>query len=299
MESNEIAEQEMVCLFGHPQARKKIELWSFVLQAVGVYHEVRQVDGLWEIYTFDPDGNFARKQIADFESENVDWPAPKPVAETLDGDEISALMLMGALVFFYSITGPWSQHTTWFNVGAVSSEKILRGGEWWRLITGLTLHADASHLLGNVFFGGLLIYFLARRLGRGATFQVILTTGFVGNALNLVCRHGEHLSVGFSTSVFGLVGTLCSVRWFRGGFSARELLLSLGAAFGLLALLGSGGEKTDFGAHFWGMVVGFVLGWVVSLPLAARFFKSQKIQAVLFLFFVVMIWISWYRALRY
>ena len=37
----------------------------------------------------------------------------------------------------------------WSEVGRVSGEQILHG-QWWRVVTALTLHADVMHLVGNV-----------------------------------------------------------------------------------------------------------------------------------------------------
>ena len=43
----------------------------------------------------------------------------------------------------YSIFGQ-----NWFDAGRVDGE-LIRGGEWWRTITALTLHSGARHLVGK------------------------------------------------------------------------------------------------------------------------------------------------------
>ena len=42
------------------------------------------------------------------------------------------------------------------DLGAVHGAAI-REGQWWRLITALTLHADSAHLFGNLAIGGMVI----------------------------------------------------------------------------------------------------------------------------------------------
>lgn len=281
-----------LCLPG--QGIEKIELLSLVLQAVGVQHKVRMVGNHWDIFLQSDDLDFAVSELAAFEAENLAWPPTKPISHSLAEDDSLPFLLMVALVIFYSVTGPWQGDVNWFNAGAVSSVKILEEGEWWRLITALTLHVDASHLLGNVFLGGTFLYFLAREFGSGTASMIALLSGSIGNGLNLVFRQGNHVSVGFSTSVFGMVGAFCISRWLRTGLIGRQLLLSLGAAFGFLALLGSGGERTDLGAHLWGMAVGLIVGGGCCLPMVVKYAGSKLVQSIELLIFVVMIVISWY-----
>ena len=51
------------------------------------------------------------------------------------------LLCMAALAIFFACTGPWTEGNPWFATGAVDSLAIVQG-QWWRLVTALTLHAD-------------------------------------------------------------------------------------------------------------------------------------------------------------
>jgi rhomboid protease GluP len=293
----EINNNELTCLLGLAEIQPKVQLWSLVLQAVNVRHELVRGEHGWDISVKNCDCDFARHQITSFEVENQNWPPPQPVAESFDRDDFASFALMSAMVLFFSTTGPWSGHSYWFETGAVSGQKILGAGEWWRLLTGLTLHADAAHLLGNVFFGGLLLHFLSRQVGAGNGCLLAVFSGIIGNGLNVYFRHEPHLSVGFSTAVFGMVGAFGALRWFRYGFSIKEFLVSIGAAVGLLAILGAGGERTDLGAHFWGMAAGVMLGAAAGLPFVKKISKSLVVQGGLASICVAMVLISWYYAL--
>ena len=46
----------------------------------------------------------------------------------------------------------------WRATGRVDGA-LIRDGEWWRLVTALTLHADAAHLSANLVFGSFFGFF--------------------------------------------------------------------------------------------------------------------------------------------
>jgi membrane associated rhomboid family serine protease len=143
----------------------------------------------------------------------------------------------------------------------------LRAGDWWRPITALTLHADAAHLLGNLFFGGLFAYSVARYWGGGFGWLAIVVSGALGNVVNGFLSGPDHRSIGASTAVFAALGLLTSYCWRRGfpvWASARERSAPIVAGVGLLAYMGTGGVNTDVGAHLLGFVAGIVGGLLVA-----------------------------------
>jgi membrane associated rhomboid family serine protease len=204
---------------------------------------------------------------------------------------------MGALLIFYWLTGPWKDGSRWFEAGAVNLEQIVGNGQWWRLVTGLTLHADPVHVMGNVVIGGIIIHFLCKILGSGLGCLLVLFAGIMGNSMNIFLRGEQHLSVGFSTAVFGAVGILTGLELKRQK-KLRGILLPLGAGGGLLAMLGSSGERTDLGAHFWGLVVGAAIGALAAaFPLFLKWSNAWQRQLVFFALSFLIIWGSWQLAL--
>lgn len=272
-------------------------LWSLVLLALDIPHDLVPRAGEWLLLVPAEQEPVARREIAAFEEENRNWPLP-PASDLFSptsGHRPPTVLLMGTFVVFYLITGPWSIGNPWFRVGAVASDRILQGGEWWRLVTALTLHANPAHLLGNVLIGGLFVHFLCKRLGTGLGWFLILLAGTLGNLLNILWR-GEHLSVGFSTAVFGAIGLLSGLRMRKGAGNARDLLLSLGAALSLLAFLGTAGKHTDIGAHLWGLAVGFLLGVGAAHAAFVRRLEAPRWQAVFLLLSVLIVAGSWAMA---
>jgi membrane associated rhomboid family serine protease len=207
----------------------------------------------------------ACQELIQYEKENHNWPPPPPPDQKLHENTSSTLWVLIFLVLFHNVTthqvnlfghNPYD----WIRLGNVHGAKIL-AGEWWRLVTALTLHSGPLHLAGNVVAGGIFIVRLCWILGSGPAWLLVLASGILGNLLNILVQSPDHRSIGASTAVFGAVGLLATINMLRYRQSLwRRWPLPIAAAFGLLALLGTGGENTDIGAHLFGFLSGIGLG---------------------------------------
>lgn len=274
------------------------ELRSLVLLSVNISHKVVKGEEGWYLHVAPADLEPARHHLAAFEEENRHWPPEVkalPVTPS-PGLNWGVVTLLAGLMAFHALTGPWLANNPWFQRGAVDSRQVLGQHETWRVITGLTLHADASHLLGNVALGGLVLWFLASLTGGGGAWFLAIMTGGLGNYLNVLYRGGDHRVVGFSTAVFGVIGALCGLRMY-GVRAIRSVLLPLGAGAGLLAMLGTEGQKTDVGAHLWGLGVGLVCGLLWHWLLAWRVYQSNLSQVALGVGSFMVVLASWWLAL--
>ena len=168
------------------------------------------------------------------------------------------------------------------------------GGEAYRCVTALFLHADAAHLSGNmvalIIFGGA----LCQIAGVGVTWMMILICGILGNLINATFHETGHLSIGASTSVFGAVGMLCAVRAVdaaRTGHGWRQVAFALGGGIALLAFLGTS-AKSDMGAHLFGFLVGIGLGGVYGLLKSSPFTSgTQLLCSIVAAFLSVLAWV--------
>lgn len=297
----EALEPRRVVLALDRAGQEQAELCSLVLLAVNISHQVVRGPEGWRLVVAATDLESARQHLAAFEEENRQWPPPTrvvPPAPLVPRQGWGLVVLLAGLMIFHAVTGPWGgTGNSWFEKGAVLSRQVLSGGEPWRVVTGLTLHADASHLLGNVALGGLVLSYLAGQTGTGAVWFLALTSGALGNYLNALYHGGNHRSIGFSTAVFGVIGCLCGLRMLGAKGSLRSILLPLGAGAGLLAMLGTEGEKTDVGAHLWGLGVGVALGLGWHWPLSWRLFQSGWSQALLGCLSLLIVLASWWLAL--
>jgi membrane associated rhomboid family serine protease len=245
---------------------------ALVASAVGIGCRVRRGETGWELVVADADTAPAAAALAAFEAETASLEsAPAAPDETQGpardvGGRLAAPILVAVLIGSYWLTGPRAAAGPAFRAGTADAARIL-DGEWWRTVTALTLHSDASHLVSNVVAGGLLAIAVCRSLGAGVGGWLLLIAGAGGNALNALLHGAPHRSVGASTAVLGAVGVLCGVAaaraWRRRSAGAR-LWLPVATGLALLAMLGAD-ERTDLGAHLLGFGVGLMAAALTAL----------------------------------
>ena len=293
----------MTSTIGLPASRQQADQWSLVLRAVDIPSVIEFEEQSWVIKVSPIHEKKALGEIAAYMEENSDWPPYRPKKRVqlpiLTKYQPPTILMMGALVILYVMTGPWADDSKWFSEGAVSGKQILEQGQWYRLVTGLTLHADIVHLVGNVITGGVLVHFLCRLLGYGLGWFLILASGIIGNFINILFHGNPHNSVGFSTAIFGTIGILSGYQAVSKKSAAlKEILLPLAAGAGLLAFLGTGGPRTDLGAHFFGLLTGAVLGaLLIFLPSQRILINKTSLQTNLFITSLSIVFFCWWLAI--
>jgi len=293
----------MTSTIGLPASKQQAEQWALVLRAANIPSVIEFEKRSWVIKVSPLHEQRALQEIAAFMEENSDWPPFRPQKKipipVLTKYQPPTILMMGALVIFFVITGPWSDGSVWFSEGAVSGKQILDNGQWYRLVTALTLHADVVHLFGNILIGGVMVHFLCRLFGNGLGWLLILASGTLGNLMNILLHGSSHNSVGFSTAVFGTIGILSGYQAAsKKSATIKDILLPLAAGAGLLAFLGAGGPRTDLGAHFFGLLAGAVLGGLlVFLPSQQILIQKTSLQANLFIASLVSVGLSWWFAM--
>jgi len=297
---NHIQHVEKVTINDTPANKKQVETWSLVLLSANINHSLVNVGAGWFIFVEKKIYDYAKFQLDQFERENLNWPPPERKEKTgrSSWNYIFVGVLAVALGSFFQVTGEWSARGKWFTQGAVSNYQIFGNGEWWRVVTGLTLHADINHLVGNLVFGGLMLAYLSLQIGFGAAFFFALLTGAAGNFVNTYYHGGVHNSVGFSTAVFGVLGVLCGLRFNKKHSGLKDVLLPLGAGMGLLAMLGGDGERTDLGAHLWGLFIGAGVGAAIQKVKIFWLWRPYTyFQAGLVIITLAITYFSWQAAL--
>jgi len=212
----------------------------------------------------------AVEEILAYEAENRPRPRPVPLP---DNSWVSLLViaLFLAATMWLDSRG-LGRSMAWYMAGRADAGLIL-AGEWWRCVTALFLHADAGHLLSNAASLAVLASVLGRRIGSGLTWAFFLLAGSLGNAANAWVQTPDHLSIGASTGVFGLIGVLAGGAGRHRESRIQILLLSLGFGLSLLAMLGAGEGRIDLGAHLFGLLCGLPFGLVVGEWHGARGWK--------------------------
>ncbi len=285
-------------------AGRRADLWALVLEARDIpCRGWRNGTGL---HLLVPEERFdeALNELRLFEEENRNWPPPVPKASPLAENTITTLSVLVLLATFHNITllnaGLFGHAPIdWVAMGSADSGKIL-GGQWWRTVTALTLHADWLHLSGNLAIGGVFIVFLCRDLGSGLAWTLLLGSGILGNLANACVQPAGHRSIGASTIVFGAVGILAAITLVRYRHHLQKRRpLPIAAALGLLALLGTEGEHTDLGAHLFGFLFGTGLGLAAEYLVGRYGRPGRVLNALLALAGVTVVVSAWWAALSF
>ena len=239
---------------------------ALVLQAMEIAHAVERDVLVWRVLVPEHEEARAREQLQLYEAENqaarstIKHTPPQP------GAVIGAVIWAYVLLTVFALQGRYGFGFDWVAAGRIDVAAI-RGGEWWRAVTALTLHGDAAHLFVNIGMGAVFGGLLAREVGVGLAWLLILIGGTVGNLMNVLVQRPWHTAIGASTAVFAALGLLAAYLWtgkrlIRDSW-ARRWAPVVGAVL-LLAWLGTGGERTDIVAHLTGFLAGFGMGVVLG-----------------------------------
>ncbi|HET7436142.1 MAG TPA: rhomboid family intramembrane serine protease [Thermoanaerobaculia bacterium] len=179
--------------------------------------------------------------------------------------------LMIAIVIGFAIeivTGAWLDGEKLALLGAIVRELIVEHGQWWRLVTAMFLHGDATiggdflHLAVNLFS----LYQIGRlyelMFGGRRFVGLYFATGIAASLTSM--WHNPGPSVGASGAIFGIVGAfissvLRSPRW-RHERGARSIVLQLIGWTVLNFLVLMSFPQIDNAAHMGGLVSGLILG---------------------------------------
>jgi rhomboid protease GluP len=283
---------------------QRVRLWALVLEARYLPCRIEPGSNGWNLLVPPRSLDASTHELRLFEAKNRHWPPQPPSATPITENTLATLSVLILLATFHNLTRldyalPGHLPLDWIAIGNAHAAKIL-DGQWWRLITALTLHADGLHLISNLAIGGLFIVLLCRELGSGLAWCLLLAAGALGNLANACLQLPDHRSVGASTSVFGAVGILAALTLVRyRGQLQRRWPLPFAAALALLALLGTEGKQTDLGAHLFGFVFGILLGLAAKKLLERRGRPGRWLNALLASACALLVGGAWSAALYY
>lgn len=281
--------------------QRRAHLWALVLDARSVPCRLVPGELGWHLQVPAERLDQALDELRLFETENRNWPPSAPLVHPLAENTLSTLSVLVLVATFHNLTridAALFGHNPldWIDLGNAQAAKIL-DGQWWRLITALTLHADDVHLYSNLAIGGIFIIFLCHELGSGLAWSLILASGILGNLVNAVVQSPGHSSVGASTAVFGTVGILAALSLVRyRHYLQKRWLLPVAAALALLALLGTEGKNTDLGAHLFGFVFGTIFGLIAEHRLGKRGRPGLLLNVMLALSCIIVVVLAWWVA---
>lgn len=238
-----------------------------------------------------PDGASAGGQVAPYTVENS---LPNQGA-------VGTLGYLVVLVVVFVCQGWAALGVDWLTAGGLDGVAV-RSGDWWRVITALTLHGDVGHLVANLFFGAVFGALVSQYLGAGVGWATILLAAGVGNALDLALLPATHRAIGASTAVFAALGLAGALMWraesrrhVQAPTRWARRFAPLIVAIMLLAYLGTGDARTDAVAHLTGFAAGLFAGALFE-ALRPPWLASRSVQQLAGLGTVAVVGFCWYVA---
>jgi len=279
----------------HTQCRER----ALVLEAVGIDYRLERTAGAYGLIVQAGDETRALAELEAHERENQEWQAPAPPLPARANGWSGVLVYCVLLSAVAMLERRYAFGCDWLTAGRMQAGLVCQG-EWWRTVTALTLHADGSHLVGNLAFGILFGVFVGQLLGSGFAWFSILIAGACGNALNAWIQPATHNAVGASTALFAALGLLSAYTWRRQRNTEHRWtrrLAPLAGGVALLGLTGSGGEGTDVIAHLTGFFSGLMLGAIYG-SLANRLRLNAPMQLAFGSLSIGLLSFAWLCALR-
>jgi rhomboid protease GluP len=221
------------------------------------------------VYVAPSDADAARRLVAEelatpSESESRPRYEEVPAPKAWFGRGSAAVLGVGTVcvaVFALAMQGEGAgTRARWLELGAIERLRVA-GGEYWRLLTAVFLHFDASHLLGNM---SVLLFVgppLAHWLGPWRFLFVFLACGVGGNVASHLFAATGGLKAGASGAIAGVLGALGGQSLRPERSRRRKAWQTLGALAALYGLLVGFGPRADHVAHVAGLLVGIATGW--------------------------------------
>jgi membrane associated rhomboid family serine protease len=249
----------------YARSRRQVMDWGLALTSQGIESAiVRDLDN-WALSVDPRDYDRANAVIKQYVAENRGWKWQQALPGSglfFHWGSLLWALAVGAIYFWSMIMFPQMKMA-----GAVDSE-LIRAGQWWRLFTAVTLHADIGHLMANMTTGIILIGFAMARFGPGTALLTTYCAGVLGNLAGLYLYRAEHRSLGASGMVMAALGILAVQSfslWHKDRGFRQLLARAFAAAVLILVLIGTSPDSdviAHFGGFFGGALFGYALSWI-------------------------------------
>ena len=171
----------------------------------------------------------------------------------------------------------------------------IRGGEYYRLLTGIFLHGNIMHLLLNCYSLYIIGSQIESFLGKWKYIIIYLFSGITGSLLSITLN-GMVPSIGASGAIFGLMGSLLYFgyyyRVYLGNVVKSQIipLIVLELAMGFLS------TGVDNFAHIGGLVGGIIMTMALGVKDKTTNFEKVNGWIVTGIFFAFLLFMAFVLA---
>ena len=183
------------------------------------------------------------------------------------------LIVLNILYFLYlELTGSTEDAYFMLEHGAMYGPFVLRGHEYYRLLTSMFMHFGINHIVNNMLVLFVLGDNLERAVGKARYLLIYVLSGLGGNLLSCYLDYQDgsmSVSAGASGAIFGVMGAMLYVLLVNHGRLEDLTVRQIAIMAGFSLYFGFTSSGVDNAAHIGGLVSGFVL--------ALLFYRRRKI----------------------
>lgn len=186
------------------------------------------------------------------------------------------LIAINVIIYFASVlAGSYNEILSKFAISA----PLIRGGQYYRLLTGCFLHGNIFHLAFNCYALYVIGTQMESYLGKAKYLIIYLFSGISGALFSMIFGSPNALSIGASGAIFGLMGSMVyfgfHYRVFLGNVIKSQIipLIVLNLVIGFLS------NGIDNAAHVGGLVGGMLS--TMALGIKYKSTTSEKVNGII------------------
>jgi len=248
--------------------------WSLVLISQQIENTILKESEAWVLAVGSNDYTRALRELKIFLKENKGWAWKQILPLTKTVFHWGALFWTAVLAAMFLLVEFYAPDLK--SKGIMNSALVLKG-EWFRLFTAVSLHADLAHLLANLTTGTLILGFAMAIYGPGTAILLAFLGGAAGNLAGYHIYSSHHLGLGASGMVCAGLGLLSS-NMVEHARHQPHFIQSMGRSIlggcAIFMLIGLS-EKSDLIAHLFGYLAG-LLGGIIYAWAPAGLKKNAK-----------------------
>jgi membrane associated rhomboid family serine protease len=183
-------------------------------------------------------------------------------------------------------TGPSDVVTEYL---AFSGENLFQG-RVWTAFTGLFLHGDLVHLVGNMLFLYVFGNTLENELKTKKTLWAFFTGGILAFLLGIFFYDPSIVLIGASAAIFTLAAVVMLVKPLKFSFlffMPQGLVAILYFTYNVLAIYSGEQGNVAYVSH----ILGFMIGIPFGIAWSKEFFKNLLITMGLFLIYLTIVFV--------
>ncbi|MBQ3306746.1 MAG: rhomboid family intramembrane serine protease [Bacilli bacterium] len=202
------------------------------------------------------------------------------------------LIIINCIFFFVPIL--FGQYDDILSKFWIYGPKI-RGGEYYRLLTGIFLHGSIMHLLLNCYSLYIIGSQIESFLGKWKYIIIYLFSGITG-ALLSITLNGMIPSIGASGAIFGLMGSLLYFGYYYRVYLGNVVKSQIIPLIVLELSMGFLSTGVDNFAHIGGLVGGIIITMALGVKDKTTNFEKVNGWIVTGIFFIFLIFMAFVLA---